>query len=126
MTEPSAKDIISQYESGLKIDVEEHLTGRVVLRLVGVLALDTSGMLREKISKLAERRDLKKVVLDMEGVRYVDSSGIAVLVSGSTALRKNGIDFALAQPTNRLRDLLQVTKLYTVFKVYDSVEQALS
>ena len=126
MTEPTAKDIISQYESGLKIDVEEHPPARVVLRLIGVLALDTSAMLRERISELANRGDLRKVVLDMGGVRYVDSSGIAVMVSGSTALRKNGVDLVLAQLTKKLRDLLQVTKLYTVFDVYDSVEQALS
>jgi anti-sigma B factor antagonist len=126
MTEPSAKDIISQYESGLKIDVEEHPPGRVVLRPIGVLALDTSAMLGERINELAKRSDLKKVVLDMGGVRYVDSSGIAVMVSGSTALRKNGINLVLAQPTKRISDLLRVTKLYTVFNVYDSAEQALS
>jgi anti-sigma B factor antagonist len=127
MTEPSAKEIISRYESGLKIDLDEHSSGRVVLRPVGVLALgDTSALLRERIGELAKRRDLKRVVLDMGGVRYVDSSGIAVMVSGSTALRKNGIDLVLAQLTKKVHDLLQVTKLYTVFKVYDSVEQALS
>jgi len=126
MTEPTAKEIISQYESGLKIDVEEHPPARVVLRLIGVLALDTSAMLRERISELANRGDLRKVVLDMGGVRYVDSSGIAVMVSGSTALRKNGVDLVLAQLTNKLREVLHLTKLTTIFKVYDSVEQALS
>jgi anti-sigma B factor antagonist len=125
MPEPNARDIISQYESGLKIEVEEHPPDKVVLRPVGVLALDTSAMLRGRIAELAEQPDLKKIVMDMGGVRYVDSSGIAVMVSSFTALRKSGIDLVLAQPTPKIHDLLQVTKLYTVFNVYDSVEKAL-
>jgi len=126
MTQPSAKEIISQYEGPLKIDVEERPPSAVVLHLDGVLALDNSSKLRDRISELAKRHDLKKIVLDLGKLTYIDSSGIGTLVTSKTALRKNGTDLVLAQLTEKAQALVQITKLYTVFDVRDSVEQALS
>jgi anti-sigma B factor antagonist len=62
----------------------------------------------------------KKLVLNLADVSYIDSSGIGELVSAFTSVANNGGHLKLLNLTKRVRDLLQITKLYTVFDVYDS------
>jgi len=66
----------------------------------------------------------KQLVLDLSGVSYIDSSGLGTLVGVYSSARAAGADIKLAGLNQRLRDLLQITKLVTVFEVYDSVQQA--
>jgi anti-sigma B factor antagonist len=123
----NAKDIISRYENvELRIEIEEH-PAAVVVRLIGLLVLGESGdLFRGKMRELAARSDLKKVVLDCGGVTYVNSGGIGNLVATFTNFRNRGIECSLVNLPKKIKDLLQITKLYTVFPVYDSAEQALA
>jgi anti-sigma B factor antagonist len=66
----------------------------------------------------------KKLLLNLADVTYIDSSGIGELVSGFTTVTNQGGRLKLLKLTKRVRDLLQITKLYTVFEVYDDEAEA--
>lgn len=64
-------------------------------------------------------RGQKKLLLNLGEVNYIDSSGIGELVSGFTTVTNQGGQLKLLKLTKRVKDLLQITKLYTVFEVFD-------
>lgn len=66
----------------------------------------------------------KKLLLNLSDVSYIDSSGIGEMVSGFTTVTNNGGQLKLVGLSKRIKDLLQITKLYTVFDVYDDEAQA--
>ena len=66
----------------------------------------------------------KRVILNLSGVTYIDSGGLGTLVALYTTARNNGGSIKLANLTDRVGDVMQVTKLVTVFEVYDSEQQA--
>jgi anti-sigma B factor antagonist len=67
----------------------------------------------------------KRVILNLQGVTYIDSGGLGTLVALYTTARNNGGSIKLANLTQRVGDLLQVTKLVTIFDVHDSEEKAI-
>jgi anti-sigma B factor antagonist len=75
--------------------------------------------LREMVSK-----GNKKILLNLADVSYIDSSGIGELVAGFTSVANAGGQLKLMNLTKRVKDLLQITKLYTVFDVFDSENTA--
>ena len=92
----------------------------------GVTIVDCSGRitlgegsitLRDTVSQLLKGQ--KKILLNLGDVNYIDSSGIGELVSAFTTVRKQGGDLKLLNLTKKVHDLLQITKLYTVFDVKD-------
>jgi len=68
----------------------------------------------------------RQVVLNLEGVTYIDSSGLGTLVGVYSSARAAGADIKLGGLGERLRDVLQVTKLVTVFELYDTEAQAIA
>ena len=80
-------------------------------------------MLRDTLNKLIAENN--RIVLNLGGVNYIDSGGLGTLVSLYTTARNSGGAIKLANLTQRVDDLLQVTKLVTVFEVYDSEDQAI-
>lgn len=66
----------------------------------------------------------KKVVIDLAGVDWMNSTGLGILISGLTTLRNNQGDLKLANVTGKIESLLTITKLITVFETFDSVEEA--
>jgi anti-sigma B factor antagonist len=93
----------------------------------GVTIVDCSGRitlgegsitLRDTVSQLLAKGQ-KKILLNLGDVNYIDSSGIGELVSAFTTVRKQGGDLKLLNLTKKVHDLLQITKLYTVFDVKD-------
>jgi anti-sigma B factor antagonist len=80
--------------------------------------------LRENLKKvLASTRQL---VLNLSGVTYIDSGGLGTLVGVYSSARAAGADIKLTGIGARLRDTLQITKLVTVFEVYESEQQAVA
>jgi anti-sigma B factor antagonist len=73
---------------------------------------------RDIIRDLAAKGD-KKLLLNLGEVSYIDSSGIGELVSGFTTVTNHGGNLKLVGLSKRVKDLLQITKLYTVFEVFD-------
>ncbi len=87
------------------------LSGRITLGEGSVVLRDT---VRDLVAK-----GQKKILLNLGDVTYIDSSGIGELVSAFTTVRNQGGDLKLLKLTKKVHDLLQITKLYTVFDVKD-------
>src|SRR5437764_7321784 len=85
---------------------------------------DEASQLRETIKKQLVANS--RVVLNLADVNYIDSGGIGTLVSLFTSARNAGGDIKLANLTKRVGDLLQITKLITVFESYDDEQKAAS
>jgi anti-sigma B factor antagonist len=99
----------------------------------GISVIDISGritlgegdvLLRDTIDNLLAKGQ-RKLLLNLAEVSYIDSSGIGALVGVYTAARKQGGELQLLKITNRVRNLLQITKLYTVFVVSDDEDEAI-
>ena len=102
------------------------VSGVTVVDLSGKITLGEGGMtLREEVRKLlAEGK--KKIVLNLAEVNYIDSSGLGELVSAYTAVKNAGGELKLLSLTSKVRDLLVITKLVTVFDVKDDEAAAVS
>src|SRR5580704_14461454 len=81
-------------------------------------------VLRDTIKDLLSKGQ-KKILLNLGDVSYIDSSGIGELVSAFTSVRNQGGELKLLNLTKKVHDLLQITKLYTVFDVKDDVATAI-
>ena len=100
---------------------EKDLRGVTVLQLAGRVTLgDESSQLRAKI-KDALARGKAQLVLDLAEVTYIDSAGLGTLVAGYTSAQNQGASMKLANLTTKFREQLNITKLVTVFEVFDSV-----
>ncbi|MBV9072337.1 MAG: STAS domain-containing protein [Acidobacteria bacterium] len=85
---------------------------------------DEASQLRETIKK--ELAENNRLVLNLANVSYIDSGGIGTLVSLFTTARNAGGDIKLVNLTKRVGDLLQITKLITVFESYDNEQKAIN
>jgi anti-sigma B factor antagonist len=109
------------------INISERQAGDVtVLDLDGKVTIgEGSVALRNAIRRLLGEGK-NKILLNLAGVGYVDSSGIGELVSSFTAVKKEGGSLKLLKLTQKLQDLLAITKLLTVFDTFDDEASALS
>jgi len=87
------------------------MSGRITLGEGSVVLRDT---IRDLLGK-----GQKKILLNLGNVTYIDSSGIGELVSAFTSVRNQGGELKLLNLTKKVHDLLQITKLYTVFDIKD-------
>jgi len=87
------------------------ITGRITLG-------DETGQLRDTVRQLLEQGK-KKIILNLAQVDYIDSSGVGELVSSFTTVRNAGGELKLLSLTKKVHDVVQVTKLYTVFDIKD-------
>lgn len=78
---------------------------------------------RDAIRTFAAKGD-KKLLLNLADVSYIDSSGIGEMVSGFTTVTNGGGQLKLVGLSKRVKDLLQITKLYTVFEAFDDEAEA--
>ncbi len=110
-----------------ELDIKERQAGDVtVLDMSGKITIgEGSVALRTAIRRLLEEGK-KKILLNLGGVGYIDSSGIGELVSSFTAINKESGQLKLLNLTQKLRDLLAITKLLTVFDVYEDEADALN
>jgi anti-sigma B factor antagonist len=99
----------------------------------GITIVDMSGritlgegsvVLRDSIRDLIGKGQ-KQILLNLGDVTYIDSSGIGELVSAFTAVRREGGELKLLKLTKKVHDLLQITKLYTVFDIKDDEATAI-
>jgi anti-sigma B factor antagonist len=98
--------------------------GATVVDLSGRITLgEGSAMLREMIRDLLNKGQ-NRIILNLGDVNYIDSSGIGELVSGFTTVKSRGGEMKLLHLTKKVHDLLQITKLYTVFDVHSDEDAA--
>lgn len=85
----------------------------------GPLSAEFHQMLHDLIDQ-----DKKNVIVDLSKVSFISSSGLGILISGFTSLRKSGGDLKLAIISEKIEGLLSITKLNQIFESYDTVEKA--
>jgi anti-sigma B factor antagonist len=108
------KATIRQVDSVIVIDV----SGRITL---GEGCAQLRELIRDQLSK-----GNKQILLNLADVTYIDSSGIGELVSAYTAVSNQGGQLKLLNLTKKVHDLLQITKLYTVFDIHDDEAKAIA
>jgi anti-sigma B factor antagonist len=108
------------------VNIEERTIGEVdVLDLSGSLIAGTAvGLLKDKVNSLLQQ-GRKRIVVNLEHVAYMDSSGLGELVGAYTTVTRNQGALKLLNVTKRNKDLLSITKLLTVFDTFDSESDAL-
>jgi anti-sigma B factor antagonist len=100
--------------------------GVTVVELSGRITLgEGSVQLRDAIRDLIGKGQ-HSILLDLSEVNYIDSSGLGELVSAYTSAKNKGASLKLLKLTQKVHDLLQLTKLYTVFDIYDDEASAIA
>jgi len=109
------------------MQIEERPSGDVmILDVTGKLTIgEGDELLKDKINSLIQQGH-KKLILNLEGVPYVDSAGLGEIVRTYTTVSRQGGNLKLLNLTKRIEDLLSITKLLTVFDTYDSEQEALN
>jgi anti-sigma B factor antagonist len=99
--------------------------GVMVVDISGRIVLGEGGQLRETVSAELLRGE-KKLLLNLAEVNYIDSTGLGELISAHTSVQKHGGHIQFLKLTNKVRDLLQITKLYTVLDIKDDEAEAIA
>src|SRR6185369_7032965 len=109
-----------------ELDLKERQAGDVtILDLSGEVRIgDSSVALRDSVRSLADQGKVK-LLLNLAGVKYIDSTGIGELIANYTTVKRQGGQLKLLNLTDRIQNLLVITKLLTVFDAYDNEAEAL-
>ena len=100
--------------------------GVAVVAMEGRIVLgEESTALRERVKSLLASGQ-KKIVLNMNNVTYIDSSGVGALVASHTSAKSQGATLKLCHLGSKFQEILQVTKLVTVFEVYPTEAEAIA
>jgi anti-sigma B factor antagonist len=103
-----------------------HVDGVTILDLSGRITLgEGSVTIRDAVRNVIATGS-KKILLNLGDINYIDSSGIGELVSAFTTVRNGGGELKLLNLTKKVHDLLQITKLYTVFDIKDDERSAIA
>jgi len=107
------------------MQIEERIVGEVtILDLKGKMTLgEGDELLKDKINSLIHQGQ-KKLLLNLEGVPYIDSAGLGEIVRTYTTVSRQGGALKLVNLTKRITDLLSITKLLTVFETFDNEKEA--
>jgi anti-sigma B factor antagonist len=108
------------------LKIKERRVGNViVLDMDGDLRMDGgSAIFHSTMSRLLKQGQ-QNILLNLAGIAYVDSSGLGELISSHITLNENGGQFKLLHLTRRVRELMEITKLQTIFDIYESKAEAL-
>jgi anti-sigma B factor antagonist len=99
------------------------IDGVVVVYLSGVIYFgEESSALRQRVKELLENS--RQIVLDMGGVSRIDSGGLGTLVALFASARKGGAEVKLARLGGHPEEVLQITKLFTLFEIFETAEEA--
>ena len=98
--------------------------GTAVISVKGEVDLYSSPRLRKEIVDNAQNR-ISSLVVDLGGVTYMDSSGIATLVEGFQLTKRYGGRFRLVHPSPSIKEVIEFARLDRIFSIYDTVEEAL-
>lgn len=108
----------------MNYDVDERYNAVVITLKGNVMGGPDGAKMHDTLHEMKDGGK-KNVVVDLSKVKFMNSSGLGMLISGMTTMRNAGGDLRLANVADRIQSLLVITKLITVFKHYDSVEEAI-
>ena len=103
-----------------------HIKGITFLEVSGRITLGEGAVTLRDAIQDAFDTGTKKLVVDLSSVNYMDSSGVGELTAAYTSARNKGCELKLLRLTRRIDDLMQITKLATIFDIYSNEQQALS
>ncbi len=111
----------------MTLAIASHTVNSVlVIRLNGRITMgEGSVQIREAIRESIDNGE-NSILLDLGNVNYIDSAGLGELVAAYTTARNRGAQLKLVNLGKKVHDLLQLTKLYTVFDIYDDEAKALA
>ncbi len=95
-----------------------------VLELSGRITLGSGDVKMRELIKAQIDAGKKQIVVDLGGVSFIDSSGLGELVAAYTTARRNHVSIKLANLTKKIDDLMEITRLASVFDTYGSVDEA--
>ncbi len=107
----------------MKHEIKEQ-GGILVVSIEGDVDLQSSPEVRKVLLEAVARKT--SVVVDMSGIGYIDSSGVASLVEALQTARKGGTDFSLAALSDGAKRVLQLARLDKIFTIYDALDDALA
>jgi anti-sigma B factor antagonist len=122
----AARQLVDQ--PGVEMQISERTIGEVtVVDVSGKVTLGEGGdtMMKDKLRSLVHQGRLK-LLLNLADVSYVDSAGLGAIVQSYTTVTNQGGALKLVHLTKRIKDLLAITKLITVFETYDSEAEAVA
>ena len=100
--------------------------GIIIIDLTGQLTLgEASAALRDEVRDQVSH-GYNKILLNLADITYIDSAGLGELTAAYTSVKNRGGQLKLLSLTKRVHDLMQITKLYTVFEVYDDEKTAIA
>lgn len=109
----------------MNYNVEERYNAVLITLKGNVMGGPDGAKLHDTLHELKEKGK-KNVVVDLSKTKFMNSSGLGLLISGMTTMRNAGGDLRLANVADRIQSLLVITKLITVFKHFDSVDEAIA
>jgi anti-anti-sigma factor len=108
----------------MELTIEHPRTDVILVKPQGRIDVETAPTLRDKLKELSQSTPTL-IVVDMKGVEFIDSSGLAALVSGLKALREQGGSISLSRPHPQALTALRLTLLDRVFPIFSTVEDAI-
>jgi anti-sigma B factor antagonist len=121
---PAANEV-KEVRMELGLEVDETHPPYTVLAVTGEVDVYTAPRLREKLVELVSQNKLQ-VIVDLEGVDFLDSTGLGVLVGGLKRLRSHDGDLGLVCSQPRVLKVFEITGLTKVFAIHDSLEAAVA
>jgi anti-sigma B factor antagonist len=110
-------------EEEMKFELKERDDVMILILDGDIVGGPEATLLSEKFHDLADSGK-KKIVMDLEKVAYMNSSGLGILIGGVTTVRNHGGDLKLLHPGKKARDLLRITQLDRVFEVFEDEDKA--
>jgi len=102
----------------------EKIAAGVVVRLKGDVDMNTSPDVRSNLADVFKQGGSKALLINLSGVRYMDSSGIATLVEAMQNCMKQGMRLRLVEPSPPVRDVFELARLASVFEIFASMADA--
>ena len=103
-----------------------HLENTTILDITGDIDLANSPAVRKVLLTEIKEKQIPRVIMNLQGVKYIDSSGIASLVEGLKASRDRRTRFILFGLSRSAREVLQLSRLLGLFEIYENEEEALT
>lgn len=107
----------------MRIKVVERYEAAIIELKGNVMGGPAAGALSETLRGLLAAGK-KNIVLDLAGVKFMNSSGLGMLISGFTSVKKEEGSLVLANVTEKIESLLMITKLITIFEHFETVDDA--
>ena len=109
----------------MSIQISEQ-DGKVIIALSGkIMGGPEAGQINDKINALIDE-DKKKIIIDLKEVEWMNSSGLGILIGAIQTLKNNGGQLVLIHVSDRIENLLRITKLINVFSIKPDIESALA